>query len=61
MQHHATPFAATAPVAQEADRSAEVPAVPQAVAAAGTPQPIDAELLKFIGGAGLYRAPVNRW
>jgi len=28
---------------------------------AGAPQPIDAELLKFVGGAGLGYSPVNRW
>ena len=27
---------------------------------AGAPQPIDAEWLKFVGGAGTL-APVNRW
>lgn len=29
--------------------------------AAGAPQPIDAELLEFVGGAGMGIAPVNRW
>ena len=61
MQDHATPLAAASLVAQDADRRADAAATPQTIAAAGAPQPIDAELLKFIGGAGLYDAPVNRW
>ena len=62
MNKFATPLAATSPIAQDADRSADTAAaLPQDITAAGTPQPIDAELLKFIGGAGLYDSPVNRW
>ena len=60
MNDFATPLAAASLVAQDADRRADA-ATPQTIAAAGTPQPIDAELLKFIGGAGLYDSPVNRW
>ena len=60
MNDQATPLAATL-VLQDADRRADAAASPQTIAAAGTPQPIDAELLKFIGGAGLYDSPVNRW
>ena len=61
MKDQATPLAAASLVAQDADRRADAAALPQDIAAAGTPQPIDAELLKFIGGAGLYDSPVNRW
>ena len=61
MNDFVTPLAAAASlVAQDADRSADA-AAPQTIAVAGSPQPIDAELLKFIGGAGLYDSPVNRW
>ena len=59
MNDFATPLAAASLIAQDADRRAA--ALPQDITAAGTPQPIDAELLKFIGGAGLYDSPVNRW
>ena len=59
MNDQATPLAA-AHALQDADRRAAA-AAPQDIAAAGAPQPIDAELLKFIGGAGLYDSPVNRW
>ena len=61
MKNQATPFAAASFVAQDADRRADAAALPQDIAAAGTPQPIDAELLKFIGGAALNDSPVNRW
>ena len=61
MNDFATPLAAASLVAQDADRSADAVTAPQTIAAAGTPQPIDAELLKFIGGAGRYDSPVNRW
>ena len=61
MNDFATPLAAASLALQDADRRADAAALPQDIAAAGTPQPIDAELLKFIGGAGLYDSPVNRW
>ena len=58
MQDHATPIAAELPTS-EAERRAEPAATPQATAVA--PQPIDAELLAQIGGAGMLYSPVNRW
>ena len=58
MQTHATPLAAD-PICPETDHRAEPAATPQGTAAA--PQPIDAELLKQIGGAGMLYSPVNRW
>lgn len=57
MQDHAIP-AAELP-SSEAERRAEPAATPQGSAA--TPQPIDADLLALIGGAGTLYAPVNRW
>ena len=59
MQAHATPLAADLE-SPDTDRRAAAAATPQATAA--VPQPIDAELLKLVGGAGtLYPLPVNRW
>ena len=58
MQTHATPFVADVqPIGTDADRRADAAATPPAAA----PQPIDAELLKLVGGAGMLYAPVNRW
>ena len=61
MNDFATPLAAASLIAQNADRRTDAAASPETIAAAGTPQPIDAEMLKFIGGAALNDSPVNRW
>ena len=61
MNEFATPLAVASLIAQDADHRADAATAPQTIAAAGTPQPIDAEMLKFIGGAARYDSPVNRW
>lgn len=62
MNDFATPLAAASLIAQNTDRRTDADASsPQTIAAAGAPQPIDAEMLKFIGGAARYDSPVNRW
>ena len=59
-----TPFFSSrrqsAVVASRRQDGARIPD-PKPVSPATAPQPIDAELLKFVGGAGRGDAPVNRW